>query len=365
MTHVEVQNITKRYGDVVAVDDLSFSVEEGEFVSLLGPSGCGKTTTLRMLAGLETPTDGAIHIAGNAVTGQPAYERDIGMVFQHYALFPHKSVVENVAFPLKMRGVSKAERRDRAAEALETVRLPGMLDRSPDELSGGQQQRVALARALVYEPAVLLMDEPLSALDRVLREQMRVELERIQEEVGITTIYVTHDQLEAFSMSDRVVVLDEGQLAQEGSPVDIYERPSSQFVADFIGQSSRLTGVVEARDDEHVLAADDGVTLTLPDGHTGRTGDQLVAFLRAEKVGIARDATGAENELPATVTTMNYLGEKTQFFCELADGTEVIATQQGFTAVDQFEPGDEVYVSIPAADVVTAAASDSRVEAMA
>jgi ABC-type Fe3+/spermidine/putrescine transport system ATPase subunit len=364
MTHVEVRNITKRYGDVTAVNDLSFSVEEGEFVSLLGPSGCGKTTTLRMLAGLETPTDGTIRIAGDAVTSQPAYDRDIGMVFQHYALFPHKSVGENVAFPLKMRGVPRDERRQRAAEALETVRLPGMLDRDPDELSGGQQQRVALARALVYEPAVLLMDEPLSALDRVLREQMRVELERIQDEVGITTIYVTHDQLEAFSMSDRVVVLDGGNLAQEGTPVDIYERPNSEFVADFIGQSSRLTGVVEGRGGEHVLDAGAGVSLTLPGDHTGRVGDRLVAFLRAEKVGVTADPTGSENELPATVTTMNYLGEKTQFFCELANGTEVIGTQQGFTAVDRFQTGDEVYVSIPTADVVTAVDSEPVEEAV-
>jgi len=218
MTHVEVQSITKRFGEVLAVDDVSFSVEEGEFVTLLGPSGCGKTTTLRMIAGLESPSEGTIHIDGADVTSQPPYERDIGMVFQDYALFPHKTVGENVGFPLKMRGVPQAERRERVAEALELVRLPGTIDRDTDQLSGGQQQRVALARAIVYEPDVLLMDEPLSALDRVLRQQMRVELKRLQQEVGITTIYVTHDQMEAFSLSDRVFVLEDGELAQEGAP---------------------------------------------------------------------------------------------------------------------------------------------------
>ena len=353
MTHVEVRSVTKRFGNVLAVDDVSLTVEEGEFVTLLGPSGCGKTTTLRMIAGLESPSEGTIHIDGEDVTKQPPYERDIGMVFQDYALFPHKTVGENVGFPLKMRGVPKAERRERVAESLELVRLPGTIDRATEELSGGQQQRVALARAMVYEPDVLLMDEPLSALDRVLRQQMRVELKRLQREVGITTIYVTHDQMEAFSLSDRVFVLEDGALSQAGSPIDIYESPNSEFVGDFIGRSSELTGTVRSMDGKQVLEVGDE-RLTLPGTTTYADGAELTTFLRAEKLAISRTPTGGENELEATVTTMNYLGEKTQFFCRLSDETELIVSVQGFTDVDKYEPGDTVYVTAAPDDLIIA-----------
>lgn len=346
MTHVDVRGITKHFDDVVAVDDVSFTVGEGEFVSLLGPSGCGKTTTLRMIAGLETPTEGEIRIAGEDVTGQPTYERDIGMVFQDYALFPHKTVGENVGFPLKMRGVPEAERRERVRETLEMVQLPGTMDRNPEELSGGQQQRVALARALVYEPDVLLMDEPLSALDRVLRQEMRVELKRIQDEVNITTIYVTHDQTEAFSMSDTVIVLEDGRLSQQGPPLEIYENPVSEFVGDFIGRSSRLVGEVSGG----ALQIGDS-TLSLPES-ADVDGESVAVLLRAEKLTISPEPTGQANELPATITTMNYLGEKTQFFCELETGEEVVVAEQGFTALDEYEPGDDVYVTAPAENLI-------------
>ncbi|MCU4802464.1 ABC transporter ATP-binding protein [Halobacteria archaeon HArc-gm2] len=353
MSHVEVEHVTKQFGDVTAVDDVTFTAEEGEFVSLLGPSGCGKTTTLRMIAGLEMPTEGAIRIGGEDVTDRPAYEREIGMVFQHYALFPHKSVGENVGFPLKMRGVPAAERRERVAEVLERVRLPDVMDRSPEELSGGQQQRVALARALVFEPDVLLMDEPLSALDRVLREQMRVEVQRIQREFDITTIYVTHDQAEAFAMSDRVAVLDEGHLAQQGRPLDIYESPQTKFVANFIGESTTLSGTVADRDGKRLLETDAGVTFELP-AAPGLADDRMTVYLRAEKLGISPDSSGATNEFPATIATTNYLGEKTQFFCTLADGTELVVAEQGFTALDAYDAGDTVYVTIDPADLVVA-----------
>ena len=353
MSHVEVEHVTKRFGDVTAVDDVSFTAEEGEFVSLLGPSGCGKTTTLRMIAGLEMPSEGTIRIGGEDVTDRPAYEREIGMVFQHYALFPHKTVGENVGFPLKMRDVPKAERRDRVAEVLERVHLPGVMDRSPEELSGGQQQRVALARALVFEPDVLLMDEPLSALDRVLREQMRVEVQRIQREFDITTIYVTHDQAEAFAMSDRVAVLDDGRLSQQGSPLDIYENPDSEFVATFIGESTKLAGTVGERDGRTVLDTDAGVSFEIPDAGV-RAGDALTVYLRAEKLGIAPESRGGANEFPAEITTTNYLGEKTQFYCTLADGTEVVVAQQGFTSLEKYDAGDTVYVQIAPEDVVVA-----------
>ncbi|KAB1190570.1 ATP-binding cassette domain-containing protein [Haloferax sp. MBLA0076] len=347
MSYVQISGVTKSFGDVLAVDDVSFEAERGEFVSLLGPSGCGKTTTLRMIAGLETPTSGTIEIGGEVVTEQPPYERDIGMVFQHYALFPHKTVGENVGFPLKMRGVGKEERRERVADALEMVRLPGMMDRSPTELSGGQQQRVALARALVFEPNVLLMDEPLSALDRVLRQKMRIELERIQEEIGITTIYVTHDQMEAFSLSDRVIVLDQGELSQQGSPLDIYENPQSEFVGEFIGQSTKLSGTVASADDGVALETDSGLLLE----STARdlpVNSSALAFLRAEKLSISKEPTGVANELKATVTTVSYLGEKTLFFCTLSTGEEITVAEHGFTGVDKYESGDEVYVTIPA-----------------
>ncbi|MFB6082382.1 MAG: ABC transporter ATP-binding protein [Halanaeroarchaeum sp.] len=362
MQHVAVQNITKRFGSVLAVDDVSFEVAEGEFVTLLGPSGCGKTTTLRMIAGLETPSEGTIRIGGEDVTDQPAYERDIGMVFQDYALFPHKTVGENVGFPLKMRGVPADERESQVEDALDLVRLPGTADRSPAELSGGQQQRVALARAMVYEPDVLLMDEPLSALDRVLRQQMRVELKRLQDEVGITTIYVTHDQMEAFSLSDRVLVLDGGELSQTGSPLEIYEEPASEFVGDFIGRSSRLTGTVRAGDPPRIEVGD--VALELSGDRSFADGEEVTAFLRAEKLSIAAEPTGEPNELAATVTTMNYLGEKTQFFCTLPDGEELIVAVQGFTAVDDFDPGDTVFVTVPPENVIVVGDGPRRDDAV-
>ena len=346
MSYVQISGVTKSFGDVLAVDDVSFEAERGEFVSLLGPSGCGKTTTLRMIAGLETPTSGTIEIGGEVVTEQPPYERDIGMVFQHYALFPHKTVGENVGFPLKMRGVGKEERRKRVAETLEMVRLPGMMDRSPTELSGGQQQRVALARALVFEPNVLLMDEPLSALDRVLRQKMRIELERIQEEIGITTIYVTHDQMEAFSLSDRVIVLDEGELSQQGSPLDIYENPQSEFVGEFIGQSTKLSGTVTTSDDGVSLQTDSGITLESANRDLAENSSAL-AFLRAEKLSISKAPTGMANELSATISTVSYLGEKTLFFCTLSTGEEITVAEHGFTGVEEYEAGDEVYITIP------------------
>lgn len=360
MSYLEIENVTKRFGDLVAVDDVTFSADEGEFLSLLGPSGCGKTTTLRMIAGLETPTEGEIRIRNEPVTDQPPYERDIGMVFQHYALFPHKTVGENVGFPLKMRGVGSEQRREQVANALEMVELSGTMDRSPGELSGGQQQRVALARALVFEPDVLLLDEPLSALDLVLRQQMRVELERIQEEIGITTVYVTHDQMEAFSLSDTVVVLDEGRLTQQGSPIEIYENPSSEFVGDFIGQSTKVSGAIGEAGGTPVLRTAGGLEIRLPPTADVERGTEETVFLRAEKLDVHASEPDCPNAFPATVKVMNYLGEKTVFYCELSDGTEVIVSKQGFTNVDEFETDDRVYVVARPEDLVIARSGDAR-----
>jgi putative spermidine/putrescine transport system ATP-binding protein len=241
---VRLDHVTKRFGHVTAVDDVTLDVRPGEFLTLLGPSGSGKTTCLRMIAGFERPTEGRVFLSGRDVTAAPPFDREVNTVFQDYALFPHMSVEQNVAYGLLVRGVAKAERRRRVAEALETVRLPDYGPRRPAQLSGGQRQRVALARALVNRPQVLLLDEPLAALDRKLREQMQLELKGLQREVGITFVLVTHDQDEALSMSDRVVVFDAGQIQQVGSPSEVYERPRNPFVADFIGTSNLVDGEV-------------------------------------------------------------------------------------------------------------------------
>jgi putative spermidine/putrescine transport system ATP-binding protein len=244
---VRLDAVTKRFGDVVAVDDVSLDVPAGEFFALLGPSGSGKTTCLRMLAGFERPTSGRVFLGDRDVTGVPPFDRDVNTVFQDYALFPHMTVEQNVAYPLMVRRVPKDQRRERVRELLGTVRLEGYGSRRPSELSGGQRQRVALARALVGWPRVLLLDEPLGALDRKLREQMQIELKALQREIGITFLFVTHDQDEALTMSDRIAVFNEGRIEQVGTPSEIYERPATQFVADFIGMSNLLDGDQAAR----------------------------------------------------------------------------------------------------------------------
>ncbi|HSO19299.1 MAG TPA: ABC transporter ATP-binding protein, partial [Desulfosarcina sp.] len=246
---VQFKGILKRFGNkVVAVEKMDLDIEEGTLVTLLGPSGCGKTTLLRMVAGLESPTEGDILIKGKRINDTPIHKRNLGMIFQNYALFPHKTIFDNVAFGLKYRNVSKTEIAKRVKEALETVRLPGVERRMPAQLSGGQQQRIALARAIVIQPDVLLMDEPLSALDENLREDMRREIDNIQKMLGVTTIFVTHDQREALSMSDKIVVMKDGLKQQEGTPEEVYNEPANHFVADFLGHSNFSPGVVEGRE---------------------------------------------------------------------------------------------------------------------
>ena len=232
---VRLEGVCKQFDNFIAVNDIDLEAEHGEFLTLLGPSGSGKTTTLRIISGLEFPTQGQVYVNGVSVSNQPAYKRDLGMVFQNYALFPHLTIFENIAFPLKMRKHSKTEVQKKVENALKTVKLKDLGYRYPKQLSGGQQQRIALARALVYEPSVLLMDEPLGALDKKLREEMQLEVKQIQEQFNITTIYVTHDQSEALTMSDRIALMNEGKIEQIGTPSEIYEKPSSKFVADFIG----------------------------------------------------------------------------------------------------------------------------------
>src|SRR5437773_3859981 len=315
---VELRAVTKRFGSLKAVDAVSLKVRKGEFLSLLGPSGCGKTTSLRLVAGFEQPDEGEILIGGKDAVGVPPYRRDVNMVFQQYALFPHMSVLDNVAYGLKQRGLSKAARRQKAGEGLELVRLTGRDEHRPSMLSGGQQQRVALARALVMNPRVLLLDEPLGALDLKLRKEMQIELKRIQEQVGITFIYVTHDQGEALSMSDRVAVMSNGVIEQLDEPRAIYDRPLTPFVADFIGDMNFLAGeVAEAADGG--FAMDAGAGVVVRGRGRAEVGSLVRLGIRPERmVAAAGAASGNANSATAGVITKMYLGDQIQIVARLA-----------------------------------------------
>jgi putative spermidine/putrescine transport system ATP-binding protein len=329
-TVVEVAKVSKRYGAVVALDALDLAVYEGELMSLLGPSGCGKTTTLNVIAGFATPDAGRVLIDGDDVTGEPAWRRGLGVVFQSYALFPHMSVADNVAFGLRERGVGKAETAERVQEALVLVRLHGVAAQRPHQLSGGMQQRVALARALVIRPRVLLLDEPLAALDRKLREEMRAELRDIQRTVGITTVFVTHDQHEALGLSDRVAVMNGGRIEQLGSPREIYERPATSFVADFIGASSVLEGRVLDRETVELAG---GVRLRVALREAPAPGRAVRLLVRPERVEVG---TGV-NTLTARVASVMYLGDHCEVRLELAGGHRLLATLQGSTVLSRDE----------------------------
>jgi spermidine/putrescine transport system ATP-binding protein len=341
---IRFEGVTKRFGSTVAVDDLSLSIRRGEFFSLLGPSGCGKTTTLRMIAGFEQPTEGSIYLEGEPVGEVPPYRRNVNTVFQSYALFQHLDVEGNVAFGLKRRKLPADEIRSRVAEALELVQLTGREAAKPNQLSGGQMQRVALARALVNRPAVLLLDEPLGALDLKLRKQMQVELKQIQREVGITFLYVTHDQEEALSMSDRIAVMQEGRVAQCGAPEDVYERPTGEFVAGFIGISNLLEGTVT---DDGLVRVANGiqVPVALPEG-VG-PGDTVNLSVRPEKIAVDEEVEEGMISLDATVEARVYLGVMTQITVSLADGARLVALEQAWhraRAEDRWEPGMKVRI---------------------
>ena len=307
---IRVVDLVKRFGAVTAVDRASFDVGEGELVSLLGPSGCGKTTTLRCIGGYETPTSGRIEIAGRTVNEMPIHKREIGMVFQNYALFPHKTVADNVGFALKMRGVSKARRREAVAEALGLVDMEGFEERFPSQLSGGQSQRVALARAIIHRPAVLLLDEPLANLDRKLRETMRVELKLIQEKVGISAVLVTHDQEEALVMSDRIAVMEGGRIHQLGSPGEIYNRPATAFVANFIGETNFLQGTIADLGDGIARVRIEGdLRITANSVEGCRVGGDVGVSVRPERIRIGPAAPDdAANVVAGTVEFVTYLG---------------------------------------------------------
>jgi putative spermidine/putrescine transport system ATP-binding protein len=311
-------------GHTLAVRGLTLDVAQGEFLTLLGPSGSGKTTTLNMLAGFERPTRGEILLAGRPVDRLPPYERNIGMVFQNYALFPHMTVAENVAFPLSVRRMARAEITGRVRGALAMVRLEAYGERRPGQLSGGQQQRIALARALVFEPSLVLMDEPLGALDKKLREQMQIEIKLLHERLGLTVLYVTHDQSEALTMSDRIVVFHEGRVMQQGTPDALYSEPRDAFVANFIGENNMLAGTVEA-------VADGQVRVTLAGGlkliatATGemQVGARAVTAVRPEAIHLAGNGSDAENRCHAVVTSRIYLGDHQRLLAEIDNGLTI------------------------------------------
>ncbi len=303
MSFLELKNISKYYGPVTAVEDFNLTVEQGEFISLLGPSGCGKTTTLQMIAGFEEPSRGTIHIDGRNMTQVSPNARDIGIVFQSYALFPHMTVAENVGFGLEMRRISKEERQRRVQETLDLVHLGDFGNRFPRALSGGQRQRVALARAIVIKPQLLLLDEPLSALDAKIRESMQIELRNIQHTVGVTTILVTHDQAEAMAMSDRIAVMNEGRLAQLGEPFDIYENPSNTFTSNFLGSTNIFKGKIDRASGEEVFVNCNGIEIAVPG--SADSGEQVSVAIRPEKIAVVEENAGHFN---ATVSTRIFLG---------------------------------------------------------
>ncbi len=325
---IEIERVTKRYGDATAVDGLSLTIEPGEFISLLGPSGCGKTTTLRMIAGFEQPDAGDIRISGRSVLGLPPYRRDVNTVFQAYALFPHMSVAENVAYGLQQRRTGKAEIRERVADALDLVQMRRFADRKPTQLSGGQQQRVALARALVNRPSVLLLDEPLGALDRQLREEMQLELKLLQSRLGITFVFVTHDQGEALSMSDRIAIMRDGRIEQLADADTIYARPASAYVAAFVGQQNFFHGTAieggAAVDSAHGLVR--GIrsdrALAIADGAPAQAAVRP-EFVRIEAESAVAEPTGA-NRVPGTLLGVSHLGETMQYLVRLGDDQSLI-----------------------------------------
>jgi spermidine/putrescine transport system ATP-binding protein len=340
MEAIRIEGVSKEFGDFVAVDDIDLTIAEGEFFSLLGPSGCGKTTTLRMLAGFEVPTRGRIMLEGEPVDDVPPYRRDVNMVFQSYALFEHLDVADNVAFGLRRKKVPKEEISERVADALRLVNLSERASARANELSGGQKQRVALARALVNRPKVLLLDEPLGALDLKLRREMQVELKQIQREVGITFVYVTHDQEEALSMSDRIAVMREGKVAQCGPPEEIYEHPSEEFVAGFIGISNLLEGIADG--DGAVRVGDLRLPAPLPEGC--RDGEQVRISVRPEKIAVEELEPGMIS-LEGTIEARVYLGVMTQITVSLGDGARVVALEQATyraQADDRWEPGSKI-----------------------
>lgn len=354
MASIEISGLSKRFGSVVAVSGFALEVEHGALITLLGPSGCGKSTILRMVAGLLEPDAGTIRIAGEDITWLPPNKRNIGFVFQSYALFPHLSVFENVAFGLRRRRINDGAILERVGEALALVRLTGLERRLPHELSGGQQQRVALARAIAPQPALLLLDEPLSNLDAKLRDAMRFELRRLQQELAITTVFVTHDQEEALTMSDRICVLSQGMLQQVGTPREIYDDPRTAFVADFFGRSNGFDARVARTGDDAAVALSDSIVLDtthLPPG--SKVGDQVRVTVRQESVGISEAGANANGStLSGTMELVSFAGSTAQFLVRLPDGIELNAETRIGRGHSLPQAGRAVHVAIDPADVI-------------
>lgn len=338
---VELQRITKRFGDVVAVDNVDLSIADGEFFALLGPSGCGKTTTLRLIAGLEFPTEGSLSIFGQEVGTLTPNKRPVNTVFQNYALFPHLSVLENVGFGLKMQGVDKNTTRRRSMEIIELVQLEGLAERKPSQMSGGQQQRVALARALVNQPKVLLLDEPLGALDLKLRQEMQLELKKLQRDVGISFVFVTHDQEEALTMSDRIAVMNEGELLQVATPEEIYERPTNRFVADFIGQTNLLEGTIS---DKETVILENGKYVKALNNFSA--GTHVAVSLRPERAHIKPQGVYEEgwSHVDGFVETVTYLGNSLVYGIKL-DWMYLEVREENRPGTDFHQPGTQITVS--------------------
>jgi spermidine/putrescine transport system ATP-binding protein len=349
---IRLESVTKRFAETLAVDDLSLEIPRGSFFAMLGPSGCGKTTTLRMIGGFEDPTAGQVFLGGINVTDHPPFRRDVNTVFQSYALFPHLSVERNVAFGLERKKVGKDETRRRVGEILELVQLTGLNKRRPQQLSGGQQQRVALARALVNHPRALLLDEPLGALDLRLRRQLQIELKRIQQDIGITFVHVTHDQEEALTMADTIAVMNEGRIEQMGSGEELYERPRTEFVANFLGISNLLDGTVGSRDGAMAtFDAEEGERVLVPtDRFSNVDGGAVRIGVRPEKIAISANGSGAEtststrNVIHGRVTVASYLGTSIQYLVETKAGREltVIAPNRDGDSAGSIGPGRDV-----------------------
>jgi spermidine/putrescine ABC transporter ATP-binding subunit len=351
---IEVENLTKRFGALVVVDGISFAIEEGELFTLLGPSGCGKTTLLRLIAGFYAPDGGEVRFDGRVVNDVPPHERGIGMVFQNYALWPHMTVTGNIAYGLKLRKLGQAEIGKRVKEVLDKVRLAGLGERYPGQLSGGQQQRVALARALVLNPKILLLDEPLSNLDAKIRIEVRAEIRTLQKELGITTVYVTHDQEEALTLSDRIAVFNQGKVLQVGAPKTLYERPANRFVADFIGINNLIDGTVQAVDAQRQrlrVQTALGELMTLSEQNL-RAGEPCVVAIRPENMALDGAPAADVNRLPGRISFAAYLGDTLRYDVDLGQGVKFKIDIRDPWHHAQRDMGSAVTVSFPAASTI-------------
>ena len=344
MFGIELKNVTRRFDDVLALDRVDLEIDAGEFFCLLGPSGCGKTTLLRILAGFDQPATGRVFFGERDVTAVPPHERDTGMVFQNYALWPHMTVWKNVEYGLTMRNMARHERDQKVKRALEMVQMGRYAERSPNQLSGGQQQRVALARALVIEPGVVLLDEPLSNLDARLRLELREQLQDLQRALGVTMVYVTHDQKEALAMGDRLAVMQMGKVAQIGAPRAVYTQPATRFVADFIGEINLISGEIQSIDPEVAVATDVGAIRGRAGYENAQVGDRVLCAVRPEALDfLIGEPDAADNIISGRVRRAIYLGEVEQFFVELANGDQIKLIKYGATTRET-RPGDEVRV---------------------